>query len=210
MSPLLQWGLHMRSIFSKPIFFSVAALGVIAVVATAGAIGVVDRPAPAGGKITALKPMSGEATAADLTRVAQQTATPPAAPAPAAAPDPLLGDWRMTYLSGGDPAVLKIDKATRGIIGAALTGSLTPQGGKSCPLSGAIFDVVAGMYPDGAKIMTMDIHGMMRVVAACDGRTTTVEAFVANNQGKFYGAGRASFVPPSPAQPTISTIQLNH
>ena len=199
----------MQIAFSKPIF-SVAALGILAIVAAAAVIGGAAHAANAGDPPKP-KPMSAEPAASDLTRVAQQNA-PPAGPAsaPPARPDPLLGDWRMTYLSGGDPVVLKIDKVTRGIIGAALSGSLTTQGGKACPLSGAIFDAIAGMYPDGAKIVTMDIRGMMRVAANCDGASTTIEAFVVNSQGKFFGAGRATLSPPSPAPPTISTVQLNH
>jgi hypothetical protein len=131
-------------------------------------------------------------------------------PAQAATPDPLLGDWRVTYLADSSAAALKIEKVARGVIGASLTGTFVAADGRKCPASGAIFQTIAGMYPDGAKIVTMDIMGMMRVAVQCDGRPISIDAFLIDDRGKFSGAGRATAVQ-SPSESTVvSTIQLVH
>jgi hypothetical protein len=134
-------------------------------------------------------------------------AAPAAQPSPS---DPLLGDWRLTYLADNSSAVLKIERVARGIIGASLIGTYVTNDGRKCPLSGAIFQTIAGMYPDGAKIVTMDIAGMMRVAVQCDGRPTSIDAFLIDDQNKFSGAGRATTVQASPAKTTVSVIQLSH
>jgi hypothetical protein len=131
-------------------------------------------------------------------------------PAQAAMPDPLLGDWRVTYLADSSAAALKIEKVMRGIIGASLTGTFVAADGRKCPLSGAIFQTIAGMYPDGTKIVTMDITAMMRVAVQCDGRPISIEAFLIDDRGKFSGAGRATAGQGSSANSTVSTIQLVH
>jgi hypothetical protein len=133
------------------------------------------------------------------TRVAENS--PPAQPA---GPDPLLGDWRMTYLADNAAAALKIEKVTHGMIGASIAGAFVAADGRRCPLSGAIFQTIAGMYPDGTKIVTMDITAMMRVAVDCDGRPISIDAFLIDDHGKFSGAGRAT------ANTTVSTIQLVH
>jgi hypothetical protein len=131
-------------------------------------------------------------------------------PAQAATPDPLLGDWRVTYLADSSAAALKIEKVAHGVIGASLTGTFVAAEGRKCPLSGAIFQTIAGMYPDGAKIVTMDIMGMMRVAVQCDGRPISIDAFLIDDHGKFSGAGRATVVQSLPESTTVSTIQLAH
>src|SRR5271155_1958170 len=131
-------------------------------------------------------------------------------PAQAATPDPLLGDWRGTYLADSSAAALNIEKVAHGVIGASLTGTFVAADGRKCPLSGAIFQTIAGMYPDGTKIVTMDITGMMRVAVQCDGRPISIEAFLIDDRGKFSGAGRATAGQGSSATSTVSTIQLVH
>jgi hypothetical protein len=132
----------------------------------------------------------------------------PAAQAPT--PDPLQGDWRVTSLADNSASVLKVERVTRGVIGASLTGTFVATDGRKCPLSGAIFQTIAGMYPDGAKIVTMDIAGMMRVAVQCDGLPTSIDAFLVDDHGKFSGAGRATTVQASPTKTTMSAIQLIH
>jgi hypothetical protein len=131
-------------------------------------------------------------------------------PAQAATPDPLLGDWRVTYLADSSAAALNIEKVAHGVIGASLTGTFVTADGRKCPVSGAIFQTIAGMYPDGVKIVTMDIMGMMRVAVQCDGRPISIDAFLIDDRGKFSGAGRATAVQGSPESTTVSTIQLVH
>jgi len=142
---------------------------------------------------------AGEAGDQARTRVAENSP-----PAQAAGLDPLLGDWRMTYLADNAAAALKIEKVTHGIIGASIAGAFVAADGRRCPLSGAIFQTIAGMYPDGTKIVTMDITAMMRVAVECDGRPISIDAFLIDDHGKFSGAGRAT------ANTTVSTIQLVH
>ena len=131
-------------------------------------------------------------------------------PAQAATPDPLLGDWRVTYLADSSAAALNIEKVAHGVIGASLTGTFVTADGRKCPVSGAIFQTIAGMYPDGVKIVTMDIMGMMRVAVQCDGRPISIDAFLIDDRGKFSGAGRATVAQSMPESTTVSTIQLAH
>jgi hypothetical protein len=131
-------------------------------------------------------------------------------PAQAATPDPLLGDWRVTYLADSSAAALKVEKVARGVIGASLTGTFLAADGRKCPVSGAIFQTIAGMYPDGAKIVTMDITGMMRVAVQCDGPPISIDAFLIEDRGKFSGAGRATAVQSLSESTTVSTIRLEH
>lgn len=148
-----------------------------------------------------------------LVLAAQKTPETPAPAAPAAAPaapasDPLLGDWRVVFLGANESASLKIEKVSRGIIGAALNGALVTSDGKSCPLSGAIFENIAGMYPDGAKIVTMDVAGLMRVAAKCDATSISIDAFILNDKRKFRGAGRATTLPAPAGKPSVALVDL--
>lgn len=164
-------------------------------------------PAPGSFIVAAQKAPEAPAGQPAAGPVAQTTAVP--ASGPTAASDALLGDWRMTYLVGNETVVLKIDKVSRGVIGAALSGALVGSDGKSCPLSGAIFENIAGMYPDGAKIVTMDVSGLMRVAAKCGGQTIAIDAFIVNDQQKYSGAGRATTLPAQAGKPATATIQLS-
>ena len=110
----------------------------------------------------------------------------------------------MTYLADSSAAALKIEKVTRGIIGASLSGAYVAADGQRCPISGAIFQTIAGMYPDGTKIVTMDITAMMRVSVQCEGRPIAIDAFLIDDRGRFSGAGRAT------TNAAVATIQLAH
>lgn len=158
---------------------------------------------------SATRPLESLKVAPQTDRNAQLSVAQNAPPPQAPVPDPLQGDWVMTYLTDNSTAVLKVEKVSRGVIGASLTGTFVAADGRKCPLSGAIFQTIAGMYPDGAKIMTMDIAGMMRIAVQCDGRPTSVDAFLIDDRGRFSGAGRATTVQSSPTKTTVSAIQLN-
>lgn len=125
----------------------------------------------------------------------------PAAPAaqPAAEKDSLIGEWKIFSIENGRmeaAGVLAISSSSRGAVGGAVSGQMKFKSGETCAITSLLFSALTGMYPDGSRIQTFPMAGLMRGELKCpEGKSGLLEALIEEKDKTiFRAAGRLAWI----------------